>query len=100
MTRILDRLTDQLPVDPAPTTETGANRTEHRPFAMRLAVDPKIIADVGVDALVFDDEQQIMMMPDGTDLSPAFKHTSTKTGTSTASQDRSSPDTDSDSTGT
>jgi putative ATP-grasp target RiPP len=101
MTRVLDRIAEQLPTDNGFVTTVASEvvPTAARPFGMRLAVEPAVTATVDVGSLRWDDDKQIMMLADGADLSPAFKHTSTETGTSTNSQDRSAPDTDKDASG-
>lgn len=76
-----------------------SDATPFRPFGMRLAVIPKEVVHIDPSSMKWDAERQIMVMQEGGDLAPAFRHTSTQTSTTTATQDRSGDDTDTDATG-
>jgi hypothetical protein len=100
VTRILDRPGDQLPVEPVVEgVSLGGGVSGWRPLAMQGAGRPAPGVAMDVGAMVWDDEQQVMMLPDGADWVPAFKHTSTKTSTNSGSTDNQNADVDEDASG-
>jgi hypothetical protein len=101
MSRVLDQLREQLPVDDVvlPMEHEKAEHSQVRPLGLMLASVPDAAATVDVGMLRWDEAQQVMTLAGGGEFAPAFKHTSDKTSTSTASQDRTGPDSDTDAGG-
>lgn len=80
-----------------PDNATGDPNDRIMPFGLKYAVTPHATVDVDFSALSYDADRQIAVVDDDGTLIPAMRHTSTKTKTHTG--DRSSGDSDTDTTG-